>query len=235
MIGLFNYAEDYLRGNSMYSPVSRFLNLTLSVAITSFVFRKVYFDYSLLDIIDYKGMCLFFVNGNFAVPLILFTILHYGIDFLAGSVFSLATLHFTSKWIDRINSFKIKKRDFSIFKVINRNPVIPVPAKFDKGVILKYYEPLKNSIPQEEWEKAKKVFEKKKKEISRNFRLALKGMVTLTVFLISVPYLGLLLYFITMGLLLTSLGFFIYTFVILEVTPVLLRKLDSEIAKQVSA
>ena len=61
---LLLYVSDYLKGKSIYSPVLRFLNFYLSASIASSIFKRFYFNYSLLDLTDYKGIYNYFIRGS---------------------------------------------------------------------------------------------------------------------------------------------------------------------------
>jgi len=223
------YVSDYLKGKSIYSPALRFLNFYLSASISSSIFKRFYFNYSLLDLADYKGIYNYFIRGDFAVALLLFTIVHYGIGIVGESIFSLMTLKKSNEWTSLILKLKIKKKDYALFfKAINNNPIAPAPIKFDKGVIIKYFELLKKSISAEDWEKAKKAAELKKEEMKNNFKLAFKGIVALTIFFMSVPYFGWILYGISMLISLAGMAFFFYIYVVLDVFPLFVRKIDVE-------
>lgn len=229
---LLTYVSDYLKGNSIYSPVLRFLDFYLSASIASSIFKRIYFNYSLLDLTDYKGIYNYFINGDFAVPLLLFTIVHYGIGIVGESIFSLMTLKKSNEWTSRILKFKIKKKDYvSFFKTINNNPIAPASLKFDKGIVIKYFELLKSSVSKEDWEKAKKMAELKKEEIKSNFKLVFKGMIALTVFFRLVPYFGWILYSISILISLAGMTFFFYSYVVLDISPLFIRKIDAEMTR----
>jgi hypothetical protein len=231
---IFKYVSDYLTGRSIYSPIVRSLNFYLSASITSALFKWVYFNYTLIDITDYKGIYNYFIGGDFAVPLILFTLVHYGIGILSESLFYLLTFLISSKWTRLIFKIKVsKKRYYAVVKSLNNNPVFPRPLKIDKGVLIRYFEAFKNAIPQEAWEKARLAAELKKEQIKNNFKLAFKGIIALTVFLITVPYFGRILYSVAVVLNLAGLVFFIYTYVLLDISPLLIKRIDAEMTKLV--
>jgi hypothetical protein len=226
------YISEYLKGKSVYSPIIRFLNFYLSASIASSIFKRIYFNYSLIDLTDFKGIYNYFINGDFAVALLLFTIVHYGIGIVGESLFSLMTLKKTTEWTSRILKFKIKKKDYaSFFKAVNNNPIAPTPIKFDKGVLVKYFEILKTSVSTEDWEKAKKTAGLKKEEIKNNFKLVFKGTIGLTIFFKSVTYFGWILYSVSMLLSLAGMIFFFYSYIILDISPLLIRKMDAEMTR----
>lgn len=236
MLNLFNYIDDYLKGKSIFSPASKFLSFCFSVSISSFIFKKYYFNYKLLDFTDYKGLYDFFVTGSFIIPLILFTVIHYGISIIANGIFSLSAEHKSSKWKTWILKQKIDKGDYRRFyKTINQNPLIPFPVKMDKGVIIKYYEAVKKSISSEQWEMARVQAKNKKREIVENFILAFKGIIALTVYFINIAYFGILLYVLIIVVLIASLIFFFFAFLTLDVAPLLIQKVDLEFMKVIDA
>jgi hypothetical protein len=226
----FSYIIDYLNGKSLYSPLSRGLSFLFSISISSWLFKKIYFNYSLLDITDYKAIYGFFVNGKFWIPLILFLIIHITSGFFADGFFSLFTLWKTSKWLKRIVKDKMTKKDFNSFFIrLSKDPLGIMPVKLNKSVWLIYYEQIRQSKSTEEWEKVLLWAKKKQIEISLNFKIAFKALLAVTVYFANLTYFGWRLYLISCLFILILLVFFLIAFLFLELLPVAIRKWDKEI------
>lgn len=222
--------DNFLKGKETYAPIRRILGMLLSISAASFLFETFYFRYQWLDITDYKGIVDFFIRGNFVIPLILFLFVHYMI-YLAGTIlFSLTINKKSTKWISEIVKLKIKKKDLDkLSKGMYKGSGVKLPFKVPQTWFVQIYLHLKNSIHERQWKRAQFMLQKQTQIIERNFQLLFKAIVVLTIYFVTVPHFGLLTFSVSILLLIGGLIFLWHTYLILDVLPVLLQKIDAEL------
>jgi hypothetical protein len=226
---LTSLITDFLNGKSLFSPLTRTFNVLMSASITSWLFTRIYFPYSIIPFSDYRAIIHFFLNGDFFPPLMIFLIVHYSLGIIAETIFSLTILHYSSKWINKIIKYKTKIKDFdSTLKRIDEIPIMTMPVKINKPIFLKYFEYIKNSIKPEDLAKAKIALEKNKRNVNSNFKLAFKSIFLVTIYFISIRYFGCLLYGLSITVLIALLLFFLIFYLIMEVAPTLISKMNQE-------
>lgn len=226
------FIGDYLKGKPVYPTFRRVLNLLFSISLTSFLFEKFYFKYSWLDITDYKSILNFFIKGNFFVPFSLFIIIHYFLDWLSDTVFTLSTMKKTSKIIKKIWDYQFSKSDYkAILEKTNDNPVVDLPEAFNKSYILSIYDHLVKSIPAEQWTAMEKALDDQKRSTQESFKLAFKALVTITIYFITIPYFGWILYSLVLVVLTFILIGLYYGYLLMEIVPSAIRRFHIEVIK----
>ena len=209
---LTSLITDFLNGKSLFSPLTRTFNVLMSASITSWLFTRIYFPYSIIPFSDYRAIIHFFLNGDFFPPLMIFLIVHYSLGIIAETIFSLTILHYSSKWINKIIKYKTKIKDFdSTLKRIDEIPIMTMPVKINKPIFL-----------------AKIALEKNKRNVNSNFKLAFKSIFLVTIYFISIRYFGCLLYGLSITVLIALLLFFLIFYLIMEVAPTLISKMNQE-------
>lgn len=227
--------DNFLRGRATYAPLRRILDVVFSLSIASFLFERFYFEYQWLDITDYKGIINFFIKGDFIVPFLLFLASHYLTYGIAFAFFTLSTTRKSTKWITRIIKFKLKKRDFAdLTKKINNNPAIKMPVKLQSSWVINTYHALKESVNEEQWKKADTEIKKQKLNIEKNFILVSKAIIAISIYFGIVPHFGVLLYSITLVCLAALLALLWYAYLVLDVLPTIVRKIDSEVQQHLA-
>jgi hypothetical protein len=227
--------DNFLRGRATYAPMRRVLNVIFSISIAAFLFKRFYFQYELLDISDYKGAINFLINGDFIVPLILFVISHYLTHFIGYIFFALTTTRKSTRWISKIVKIKIKKKDleFNTAK-INKTGLVKLP-KIDRSWIMDSYNLLKGILDDKQWKRAALMLKRQTENIQRNFLLLFKSVIVISIYFFStVQHFGLILYCITIAGLLAGMVFLWYSYLVLDVLPTLIRKIDFEIQQHLA-
>ena len=205
-----DYLNDFFKGRSLYSPIVRALNVLLSACIASALFKWRYFDYTLLDITDYKGIYKFFINGHFAVPLLLFVIVHYGTGFFSYSLFHGLSFLLCRRWRRILDALGVGEQ---------RPYFVQIVGLMKKGVSAK------------EHERLRRLANKAQEMSTINFRLTMKGMIALCVFVAIIPYLGWKLY--TLAMIGSAVGLvgFVFTYAVIDLFPEVVKKLEQPVAK----
>jgi len=228
MIKIDSFIQDYLEGKPLYAPLVKVFDILFTVSITSFIFTRFYFPYSLIDITDYKTLYRFFIDGHFWIPLMICTVVHYAIGLSSSLLFSLTTQWQSARWIEDALKTRFTKKDIKVFfRTLNDNPFVPRTQRIEPSSFFKYYEHIKNSVPPEQWTESLKLVDKKKKEIKTNFKLVAKAGIAVSLYFIGLGYFGWVLYAGSIVLFAGLLVFFFYVFLILDVAPVVIRKMDA--------
>jgi hypothetical protein len=223
-------AEGYLQGKSISTPFRRTWSILLSIGITSFLFKKLYFHYTWIDFSDYKAILTFFIDGNFFVIALLFAFVHYALNILSTFLFAFTAQRTRDWFLKKIIAFRLTKKDFkSINKRINSNAVIPMPVKMDESVWIKWYYYIKSSVTEKEWEAAEKSTKTLERNFENDFSLIFKTIIAATVYFVTIPYFGLWSYVVALVILLVMFGGVWVLYAVVAVLPVLLRKADLEI------
>jgi hypothetical protein len=223
------FITDYLKGKSVYAPVVKIMDFLFSVSITSYIFSKVYFPYTLINLTDYRGIYSFFVNGDFWPPFIIFLIIYFGLGFIAQSIFILTNLRYELKIKTKILAYGRKKKDLNrLFKNINNNPIAPIPFKVNHTYLLQYIQKIKDSVKPEQWKNALNKMERTKENLLSNFKVTIKAIIAITLYFMSLSHFGWLLYLISLLVLISLLIFFFLSHLLLEILPVAVQKVDAE-------
>lgn len=222
--------DNFLRGKETYAPMRRVLNIIFSLSIASFLFETFYFRYEWMDLTDYKGFLHFFVDGDFIIPFILFLVAHYVTYFMGSLIFTLTTNKTSTKWISNIVKIKIKKRDLdNLTKRVYKNRALKLPFKVEQSWLVHTYLHLKQSIHARQWKRAEILLKRQTQIIEKNFLLLFKAILTVTIYFFTVPHFGGLLYGITIAGLIAGLAVLWYSYLVLYVLPIIMRKIDHEL------
>ncbi|WP_207625787.1 hypothetical protein, partial [Niastella populi] len=225
----YSFIESYLNGNSISKPIRRFTDLLLSASIVSFIFNRFIFKYEWISITDYKAVLDFFIQGHFVVPIILFTIVHIGLANISSIIFTITTLHKSSKFIKQIKKYQVKKRDYkAFFKKMNNNEIFQLPIEFNETVLLKAYYHLKNNISEEEWKKAETEGSKLKENLENDFNLTVKAIVATAIYFYNLSYFRFGLFITSLAILLLIAIALWYFYVLVYILPSVLNKIDTE-------
>lgn len=222
---------DYLKGKPVYPVIRRFLNLLFSTSLTSFLFEKFYFKYTLYDITDYKSILSFFINGNFFVPFSIFIIIHYFLDWISDGFFLVFTLRKSSEVVTEIYNYELNKYDYrNIVDTINKNPIIKMPIKFNKSVISNLLKHLSHELTIEQWQEAEILLEEQKTATKESFKLSIKAFLTFTVYFFIVPYFGWLLYSLVIFVLfLISFGLY-FAYLLMDILPAIITRFQHHVS-----
>lgn len=223
--------DNYLNGKATFGPIRRILDMIFSASIASFLFKRFYFNYQFLDITDYKGIFEFFLDGRFFIPLALFAFVHYGLYLISSIFFILTTTRQSRKWVQSIIRAKVTKKDITgTRKQLKKHAITRNYINLTPSWIADTYKILKESITQEQWKNAETMVKQTSQNVERNFQLNIKVLVTISIyFFFTAPYFGVILYILSTIALLATMIFFWYSYLVLDVLPTLVRKIDYEL------
>lgn len=230
MVQYFFFVGDYLKGKPVYPVVRRILNLLFSISLSSFLFEKFYFKYTWFDITDYKAILDFFIKGYFFVPFSIFIIIHYFLDWLSDGFFLLITMRKSSKILKDVYSYEFKKSDYrDLIEGINENPLVTMPVEFNKAVLTEIYQHLATEISVEQWKEFEKGVKEQKVSTQESFKLALKALITITVYFFTVPHFGIVLYILVLLVLIFILFGLYFGYLLMEITPAAIKRFHFEV------
>lgn len=232
MADYFFVVGDYLNGKPVYPVIRRILNLLFSISLTSFLFKKFYFNYIWLDFSDYKSILDFFINGKFFIPFSLFIIIHILLDSIAEIVFFLFTFRKSIEIVNEVYNYQFNKSDYrNIMGKMNDNGVLKMPITFDKSFFIETYKYLATNIPIEEWKEQERSLEEQKSSTKDTFKLTLKGLITITIYFITISYFGLLLYMVVAGILILTLFGLYFGYLLMDIIPSAIKKFHFEVGR----
>jgi hypothetical protein len=222
---IFIIAGDYIKGKSVYPAFRRLLNLLFNISIASFIYEKFYGNYTWLNYNDYKGILDFFIKGNFFIPFSIFLVVYGTTQFLSISIFSVI-YHFKSVKLTReILQYQFKKETIDEhLKEINKASKIISPISLTKNTMLAVYQELRNHITPEAFEEIEKGLKEPKQNLEANFSLAFRMMIAITIYFISLPQFGWVLYFTAMLVLIGAMSILMISYRFLDIIPTLMRK-----------
>lgn len=228
----FFFVGDYLRGKSVYQPISRILSLLFSVSISSFLFERFYFKYDWLDVKDYKGILDFLIKGHFLVPFAIFLVVHYVLSYGSDMLFTIITYRTVAKWQKYAYELEFTKRESKkIFKRINQNSFIELPQKLDTPTIIRWYKHIKSTTDVATWNKIRTDVEKMKVNINRNFSFAIKSAIVISVYFNTLTYFGWFLYAIVLLVIIGLIAGLRAGYIALEFIPIVIQRLIDQAEK----
>jgi hypothetical protein len=225
----FFIVSDYVNGKVVYPPIRRILNFLFSASITSFLFQTFYFKYDWLDL-DYKSILDFLVKGDFFIPFSLFLVVHFGLFFLSSLAFNLTMTRKSNRVLSNILKYQLKKKHIKSFKKSLKNNLV-APVHIDDETWIRIYDHVKNSVTKEQWEELEKMLVEKKQLIEPNFNLICKLMVVVSIYFITIPHFGWLLYALVLLFSLLGLICLWWLHLGLDVFPAAVRKFNTEVQK----
>jgi hypothetical protein len=222
---IFIIAGDYLKGKSVYPAFRRLLNLLFNISIASFVYEKYYGTYTWLNYNDYKGILDFFIKGNFFIPFSIFLVVYGTTQFLSISIFYVIN-HVKSVNLTReIFQYQFKKENIDErLKDINKVSKIVSPIRPTKNTMLAVYQKLRNHITPEAFAAIEKSLKEPKQNLEANFTLAFRMIIAITIYFLSLPQFGWLLYLTAMLVLISSMYILLISYRFLDILPTLMRK-----------
>jgi hypothetical protein len=222
---IFIIAGDYLKGKSVYPAFRRLLNLLFNISIASFIYEKYYGTYTWLNYNDYKGILDFFIKGNFFIPFSIFLVVYGTTQFLSISIFYVIN-HVKSVNLTReIFQYQFKKENIDErLKDINKVSKIVSPIRPTKNTMLAVYQKLRNHITPEAFAAIEKSLKEPKQNLEANFTLAFRMIIAITIYFLSLPQFGWLLYLTAMLVLISSMYILLISYRFLDILPTLMRK-----------
>lgn len=231
----FNFIiENFLKGKETYPVLRRIVNLLLSLSITSYFFEWIYYPYEWLDITDYKAITDFFIKGFFIIPLLLFVTIHWGIQQLAYVFLVLTVQRKTARWIEKLSELKVKKTDLlTASKVASEQLGAKLSKEERLTWVARLYQYLKASVDPIQWSQIERKLGVQQAVVKSHFFLLVRLAIALTIYIFVLPHFGLALYVVATILTLAGLSILWYGYLILEILPVVVRKVDLEMQQHV--
>lgn len=231
---IFLIAADYLKGKSVYPPMRRALDLLLNISIASFVYEKCYGTYTWLSYNDYKGMLSFLIKGEFFIPFSIF-IAVYGITHLLAQFIFTATNHFKMlKWTRKILYYEIKTRTIDKhLKELDKASKKVSPVRLTKPLMIELFNKLKDQLTPEAFHNLETALKEHKQGLQSNFYTAFRLVIAITIYFISLPQFGWLLFLIVGITLIVSMYIILLAYCFLDVLPTLVRRMQSEAEKYI--
>ncbi len=84
---LLNLLADFLKGQSMATTLRRLLSLLLTLNLTSYLFVHFVGPYSIEELLSLRSLLDAFVSGAYLIPIGLFAVAHYLIEWTAVAIF----------------------------------------------------------------------------------------------------------------------------------------------------
>lgn len=138
----------------------------------------------------------------------------------------------SSKIIKKIWDYELSKSDYKeILEITNKNPVVELPEAINKSSILSVYNYLVKSIPAEQWAALEKALEDQKDSTKESFKLAFKALITITIYFITIPYFGWVLYCLVLLMLVCILIGLYYGYLLMEIVPSAIHRFHTEVIK----
>jgi len=206
----------------------RILNVLFISNITSVLFEKFYYKYSLLDLADYTGIIDFFIKGQYIIPLIIFFHVWLLTWIIGYFGFSLYHLKIVEKYKSRIlgMSFQQDKLDNTNIE-LEKN----IPYKINEKWYLSLYIEIKKSFNQDNKRKILKALNNAKEIVIQNFILLIRALFTVILLFIFLPDFNTFLFIIVIITVIITTILLSWGYRILEVLPVLFQKAAFEFEK----
>ena len=153
---LFSFARD-IKDKEISPLLKRILNLLFVSGIASKIFIVFYFDYQLINLLDYRSYYIFFINGDFFIPLTIFAIIWGGTIFIGYLFFSVPNFILNSKFTARILKFSLIESlsPKKIEDIDSRLDRIGISTISDHGIIA-LFEQIKSSFSIQDFSKINK-------------------------------------------------------------------------------
>lgn len=221
-IGLF---VDYLSGAPVYPALRRLLGLLFIASITSFLFEFLYGKYLWLDLSDYKSILTFFIKGDFFIPLSLFLLVYIAIEFCAFILLLLLTHKKVIRLRRTVLLYKTNRKDIDeIVRNITKISKYTGPLRMSKSVIRQAYNHFRLDITNESFNALHQASKIAKENLSVNFSLLFKALLSISIYFLQLPHFGYLLFFFTITSILVLMYLVSLTHIFFDILPVVAAK-----------
>src|SRR6185436_16622118 len=185
---------EYLKEKTLFPSVKRVLNFCFVLGISSFLFEKYYFKYSLLDITDYKRQYEFIAHGIFIIPFSIFFLVWALTGLLGNGLFTIFNYGITEKYRKKILEFSFHKSKTGkqlkrVDAMIQENMIV----KPKKDWYITIYNSLKSSFTPKEYRRMINDLEQFKQKSISDSILVLRAMVAIFIYFLTITYFGWLL------------------------------------------
>lgn len=215
--------------NHQISPLLRRITTIVFISgITSYIFKTFYYQYELIDFLDYRGAYKFIVDGEFIVPAGIFFIVWFATDFISFISFKLGNLILSTKLRRKIYKFSFfRSYQKERFKSVENALILQGGA--DRDAWLDLFTLIRNSISSVDLVKLQKNIGRVQSNIEKEFLLLIRGSIATILYFSTIDYFGWKL-FLIFFLIAVYISFSLYlAYLLAEIIPVLLYKTFDEL------
>jgi hypothetical protein len=225
MTDILIYIADRLKGKSLFPFFRTLLNIIFSVSIADSIFSKTHPDITLPSTLDYQKIWTFFIQGHFAIPLIIFLLVYLGTQGFTTLFFMYFGDYHNFKLTKKILAYKIEKNEVhegieGISEVSNKFPIVDIT----KEKLLEMYNKLKVVYDKKKLIKLEAFLEEGKTTITDNFTTVLRGLIATTIYFATIPSFGWLLFTIVVLLFIFLFVILLLGYKLLDIIPALMSK-----------
>ena len=201
MTDILIYIADRLKGKSLFPLFRWILNIIFCISISNAIFSKSHPDITLPNTFDYQKIWTFFIQGHFFIPLIIFLVVYFVTQGFTTLFFMYFGDYKNFKLTKKILAYQIEKNEVhesiqGITEVSNKLAIVDLT----KEKLLEMYNGLKNVISEKDLAKFKEGLDDAKTIVSDNFTTILRGLIATTIYFITIPSFGWVLYLIVIFL-----------------------------------
>jgi hypothetical protein len=201
------------------------LNIIFCISIADAIFSKTHPDITLPNTLDYQKIWTFFIQGHFAIPLIIFLLIYFGTQGFTTLFFMYFGDYQNFKLTKKILAYKMEKADVydgieGISEVCNQYPIVDIT----KEKLLEMYNKLKIVFDKKKLAKLESVLEEGKTTISDNFTTILRGLIATTIYFATIPSFGWLLFTIVVLLYIFLFVILLLGYKLLDILPAIMSK-----------
>lgn len=225
MTDLLIYIADRLKDKSLFPFFRWILNIIFCVSISNTIFSKTHPDITLPNKLDYQKIWGFFIEGHFFIPLIIFLLVYLGTQGITTIFFMYFGDYKNFKLTKKILAYQIEKKDVhegikGISEVASQIAIVDLT----KAKVLELYQDLKSTFSEQDLVQLKQDLDDGKSIISENFTTILRGLIATTIYFITIPSFGWLLYLIVLLLFLFLFVILLLGYKLLDILPAIMNR-----------
>jgi len=225
---------DFLSRKSMFPVIRKGLNLLFCASITSFLFEKYYFNYSWIEITDYKSILNFFIKGNYIVPFCIFIVIFLITYFIPYTIFAVPNYFKGIKWRRKILGYKLSKFEAeSQFEKIKSETTKNTALQLSSKAMFQIYKDIRNSFDEKQYQQIQRKLEKQKDNLLANFIFAFRALITIFIYFITIEYFGFFLFTIVNLSIILYMVLLVFSYRFLDLIPTFIGKIALELDKYV--
>lgn len=186
---IFSLANS-LKEKQIPPLLRRILNVTFVGGITSYLFTRFYFEYDLLNPLDYNANYKFFVEGEFIIPAAIFFITWVGTTVISHIIFRVPSYWLSNKIRAAIINFSLatKLSDEQMNEI--KNEVSKIQSIPFDNVMLALHQEIKKSVTAKELAGIRKGSERLKSNIENDAKLLVRAFLAIVCYFITIPFFG---------------------------------------------
>lgn len=234
MFGDFLSFTKYLNEKTLFPTVKRVLNFCFVLGISSFVFEKYYFKYSLLDITDYKAQYEFIAHGLFIIPFSIFFFVWAFSNMIGQGLFSVCNSIMANLFRAKIINYSVKKNEaIKMLKTTESMLEKQIIVKPKKEWFVLIYESLKTPDAAKSHGEMVNNLELYKKKLTNDSILVLRALIAICIYYSIVSYFGWILFVLLLMFLIIIIFLLVLGYQFAELLPTVIQKAAFEIEKYI--